>query len=172
MYSSLCCPCMEVSLLQQSVLSLLSLDLSVCLFYSTAFCTIPRCWACSNLCFTWTYLFNSSLCCVRKSWSTVQQLVLQMECSSTIAFVLHRTCLSTTACIAHERVCLQELCAAPGRVCLQEQVLHLCVPFYKTPSNAVLVLYKKILFVSTQVCLFRVFRYRFETPKQTEKIIF
>ncbi len=47
-YSSLCCMPLDVSVLQQSVLSL---DVSVCLFYS-------------SLC-SWTYLLNSSLCCAR-----------------------------------------------------------------------------------------------------------
>jgi hypothetical protein len=55
------------------------------------------------------YLFNSSLCCVRKSMVR-----------------------STAACVALERVCLQELCAAPGRVCLQQTVLHLSVSVYKS----------------------------------------
>jgi hypothetical protein len=53
---------LNVSFLYQSVVSL---NLSVFLFYSSLYC--PRsCLACSRLCFTWTYLFNSRLCCARR----------------------------------------------------------------------------------------------------------
>jgi hypothetical protein len=50
--------------------------------------------------------------------------------------------------------------------------LHLDVSAYKSPAHAVPVgVHKKFFlllrFVSKQICLFRLFRYMFETPNQT-----
>jgi hypothetical protein len=77
------------------------------------------------------------------------------------------TCLSTRTFSVPVRVCLQELCDVPRRVCLQE---------YKKQWNCRCLVIKNFFglfwFVSKQICLFRLFRYMFETPKQTEKFIF
>jgi hypothetical protein len=85
--------------------------------------------------------------------------------SSMTCAALVRVCLPEL-CAAPVLVCLQEFCAAPGRVCLQES--SVC---YTLRS----IVYKFFLFVSVfskQACLFRLFRYVFETSKQTEKEIF
>jgi hypothetical protein len=99
----------DVSVLQQPVLpldvpllmqSMLYMGTSVCLFYSKAVC-FRRCLSCSSLCFTWTYLFNSSLCCAMAYSS--------LWCTWTVCLqepVLHQ-----------DMSCLPELCSAPVLVC-------------------------------------------------------
>ncbi len=71
----------------------------------------------SSLCFTWTNLFNSSLCCARR-WST-----------ATCGAPGQLDCLSTRASAAPRRVCLQELLCAPEvSVDYIEHVLHYSCP--------------------------------------------
>jgi hypothetical protein len=124
-YCSLCC---------------MSMDISLCLSLLQQSVWPRRCLSCSNLCFTWTYLFNSSLCCPEDG---LQQLVLHLDSlSQRVSAALKRVCLqellyalrclSIGACAALMRVHLQKLCAAPGRVCLQEPVLNLCMSVYQS----------------------------------------
>jgi hypothetical protein len=59
----------------------------------------------------------------------------------------------------------KSFCAAPGRVCLQEPVLHLGGGW-----GALLYFYFLFYwFVSKRFLLFRLLRFRSETPEQTEK---
>ncbi len=190
-YSSLCCPCSIVetclfygslcypwtclcvcSSVQQSVLSqevsglqqqfVLHLDVSV--RQQPVLCQEVYGPQYSSLCCTWSIRLQEILCC---TW----------------------TCLSTTACAALERVCLQELLCctwtclstkalrSPGLGCLQQPVVYCTAPvrvFLQDPIQCWIpagagILYKKIWFVSKRLCLFRLFRYMFETPKQTKK---
>ncbi len=123
----------------------------------------------------------------------LQEPVLHM-CLSTRAYVLYlhgRVYLQARACAALVRLCLQELCAAPWHVCLQEPVFHLSVSVYKSfvlnldmsayknPAEAtpvgVRTVYKFFWFDSVctkQVCLFRLFRYVFETPNKPKNLFF
>ncbi len=71
--------------------------------------------------------------------------VLQQPCAA-----CGRIC-STSACPAHERVCCLVASAVPSGDCPK---MYGRQGFFH--------------FVSKQICLFRLFRYRFETPKQTE----
>jgi hypothetical protein len=107
--SSAACAALErVSLLHQSVLSI---DVSVCMFYSILHCP-RRCLGCRSLRFTWTYLFKSSLCCAKRY----------------LAF--KSLCCTCTNCLQEPVLHLdvfiyKSFCAAPGRLCLH--VLYLDV---------------------------------------------
>jgi hypothetical protein len=101
-----------------------------CHFYSSLYCP----WTCLCVCSTEqqsllsqemsglqqlvlhqdVYLFNSSLCCVKKSMvhSTAVCAAHGVFIYKSLCAAPGRICLvSTTACVALERVCLQELCA-------------------------------------------------------------
>jgi hypothetical protein len=143
-YSSLCSICTVC--LQEPVLHL---DVSI----YTGFCATPACLSTRALCFTRTCLATRVLCC---TWM----------CLPTRALFCTWTCLSARIFAAPVRVCLQELCDAPGRVCQQE-----CSPGCNCRCS-VENLFGLFRFVSKQFCLFRLFRYRFETPKQTEIFCF
>ncbi len=145
-YSSLCSICTVC--LQEPVLHL---DVSI----YTSFCATPACLSTRALCFTQTCLATRVLCC---TWM----------CLPTRALCCTWTCLSARLFAAPVRVCLQELCDAPGRVYLQE-----CSPGCTCNCRcSVENLFGLFRFVSKQFCLFRLFRYRFETPKQTEIVCF
>jgi len=116
-------------------------------------CATPACLSTRALCFTRTCLATRVLCC---TWM----------CLPTRALCCTWTCLSARIFAAPVRVCLQELCDAPGRVCQQE-----CSPGCNCRCS-VENLFGLFRFVSKQFCLFRLFRYRFETPKQTEIFYF
>jgi hypothetical protein len=129
----------------------------------------------------------SSLCSIYTV--CLQEPVLHLDVSIYTGFCATPACLSTRAlcftrtCLPTKCVCLQELCAAPGRACLHEFLLHLCVSVYKSfvtrldvSANksagcncrcSVESIFGLFRFVSKQFCLFRLFRYRYETPKQT-----
>jgi hypothetical protein len=87
-------------------------------------------------------------------------------CLPTGALCCTWTCLSARIFAAPVRVCLQELCVAPGHVCQQE-----CSPGCNCRCS-VENLFGLFRFFSKQFCLFRLFRYRFETPKQIEIFLF
>ncbi len=90
--------------------------------YSSLYCP-QRCLSCSSLCFTWTYLFNSSLCWARR-WPTAacgapRLSVYKSQCCT-------KTCLSTRTFVCTGGVCqIYRASAALMRVCLQEL---LCAP--------------------------------------------
>jgi hypothetical protein len=85
-YRSLCCPCIDVSLLHKSVLFL---DVCVCLFYSTAVYSIPGGVWLAAACASPGHTCSTAACAVSGSqWSSVQQLVLHLQCSSTRVFAL------------------------------------------------------------------------------------
>jgi hypothetical protein len=141
--------------------------------WPTAACAPSVLSVCKSLCCTWTCLFT-------RAFVLHLRVCLQELCAS------HGRVWLQEFCAAPGCVCLQELCAAPGRACLQEFLLHLCVSVYKSfvthldvsaNKSAALavtvgVLFGLFQFVSKQFCLFRLFRYRFETPKQTEIFLF
>jgi hypothetical protein len=158
-------------------------------FSLKAACAVPRGVRPTAACAAHVLSVYKSLCCI---WT----------CLSTRAFVLHLdvTCLPTRALsctgrvrlqepvVAPVRVCLQALCDAPGRVCLQEPLAapvrvclqelcdtlgHVCLQESSPRCTCRGALLRCIFrFVSKHACLFRLFRYMFETPKQTEKNIF
>jgi hypothetical protein len=144
-YSSLCSICTVC--LQEPVLHL---DVSV---YTGFVLHLHACLSTRALCFTRTCLATRVLCC---TWM----------CLPTRALCCTSTCLSARVFAAPVRVCLQELCDAPGRVCQQER--SPCCNCWCSVEN----LFGLFRFVSKQFCLFRLFRYRFETPKQTKYFYF
>ena len=175
----------RVSVLQQSVMSseVSGLQLHACAsnarICSTAANAVPRGLWPTAACAPSILSVCKSLCC---TW-TCLRVCLQELCAS------HGRVWLQKFCAAPGCVCLQELCAAPGRACLQEFLLHLCVSVYKSfvthldvsanksAAQAVtvgvllkifLVCFGLFRFVSKQFCLFRLFRYSFETPKQSE----
>jgi hypothetical protein len=99
----------------------------------------------------------------------LQEPALNLCVLSSRALFCTWTCLSTRVCAAPVRVYLEEICAAPGRACLQEPVLQLCIYIYMhicLQEHSPLCTCRCT--VSKQVCLCSLFRYMFETPKQTE----
>jgi hypothetical protein len=103
---------LDVSLLLKSMLSM---GTSVCLFYSTAVCTVPGD-VCSSLCLD----------------VSVQQQSAVPE-DGLKQLVVHLDCLSTRASAEPRRACVQELLRARVvSVDYIEPVLHLCVSVYKS----------------------------------------
>jgi hypothetical protein len=96
-YSSLCCPwtCLfdstfAASSLFYCSLCCMSMDISVCLSLLQQSVCPRRCLSCSSLCFTLTYLLNSSLCCPEDG---LQQLVVHLAAPGLSFYkepVLHR----------------------------------------------------------------------------------
>jgi hypothetical protein len=81
---------------------------------------------------------------------------------------------TTAACAASGRGCTTAACAPPSLdvTALQQPALPMdCLVAGAVPSGDCPKMYGRqgfFHFVSKQICLFRLFRYRFETPKQTE----
>jgi hypothetical protein len=133
---------------------------------------------CKSLCCTWTCLFTRAFVlhlrvCLQELCASNGRVWLQEFCDAPGCVCLRelcaapgRACLQAFLLHLHVRVCLQELCDAPGRVCQQE-----CSPGCNCRCS-VENLFGLFRFVSKQFCLFRLFRYRFETPKQTEIFCF
>jgi hypothetical protein len=136
--------CQEVYGLQQHVLHLYCLSARACAAPGRVFLVFSR-----------TFVLH--LACL-----STRALRCTWMCLPTGALCCTWTCLSARIFAAPVRICLQELCDAPGRVCQQE-----CSPGCNCRCS-VANLFDLFRFVSKQFCLFRLFLYRFETPKQTE----
>jgi hypothetical protein len=116
---------LDVSVLQQPVLTLdmpLLLQ-SSCTWGHLCLCLClycPRRWlSCSILCFTWTYLFNCSLCCARR-WPTA-------ACGAPGLSVYKSQCCTETCLPTGAFVCTWGVC----RLHTVKPVLHLFVSVYK-----------------------------------------
>jgi hypothetical protein len=139
------CVALDVSVLQQPVLPLditllLQYMLSVCILYLWVSSTVQqsvlrprRCLFCSSFCFSWMYLFNSSLCYARR-WPTA-------VCGAPGLSVYQSQCCTETCLPTRAFVCTQGVCR------LYRAVLHLCVSVYKS-----FVLHLKVSVFKSQFC--------------------